>query len=85
VGKPAPSFFDAAIDAVGKSRDGVVMVGDNVKSDVNGAQAAGLRGVLVRTGAFRPEQLEGLEREPDAIIDSIGDLRSLIGGSHDAE
>jgi HAD superfamily hydrolase (TIGR01458 family) len=79
VGKPARSFFDSALDALGVSADDVVMVGDNVLSDVNGAQAAGLRGVLVRTGAFRAEQLEGAEREPDAVIDSVADLADLIG------
>jgi HAD superfamily hydrolase (TIGR01458 family) len=79
VGKPAPSFFDSALDALDLPSDAVVMVGDNVRSDVNGAQDAGLRGVLVRTGSFRPEQLERAEREPDAVIDSVGDLPALIG------
>jgi HAD superfamily hydrolase (TIGR01458 family) len=79
VGKPAASFFDSAVAALGGRADGVVMVGDNVTSDVNGAQRAGLRGVLVRTGSFRPEQLERAEREPDAVIDSIGHLPALLG------
>jgi HAD superfamily hydrolase (TIGR01458 family) len=78
-GKPARSFFDSGVDALGVPADEVVMVGDNVRSDVNGAQGAGLRGVLVRTGAFRPEQLERAERRPDAVIDSIADLSALIG------
>ena len=30
------------------------MVGDDVRDDVLGAQAAGLRGGLVRTGKYRP-------------------------------
>jgi HAD superfamily hydrolase (TIGR01458 family) len=80
VGKPARSFFETAGVALGLTADRMIMVGDNVSSDVNGAQEAGLRGVLVRTGAFRPDQLERAEREPDAVIDSIADLPSLIGG-----
>jgi HAD superfamily hydrolase (TIGR01458 family) len=79
VGKPARPFFESALDALGVSAGEAVMVGDNVRSDVNGAQAAGLRAVLVRTGVFRPEQVERAEREPDAIVDSIGDLPGLIG------
>jgi HAD superfamily hydrolase (TIGR01458 family) len=79
VGKPARSFFGSGIDALGLPAGQVVMVGDNVRSDVNGAQAAGLRGVLVRTGAFRPEHLERAERKPDAVIDSIAELPDLIG------
>jgi HAD superfamily hydrolase (TIGR01458 family) len=79
VGKPARSFFDSAVAALGVPAEGIVMVGDNVISDVNGAQRAGLRGVLVRTGSFRPDQLQRAEREPDAVIDSIGDLPALLG------
>ena len=33
----------------------VVMVGDDLRGDVEGAEGAGLRGVLVRTGKFRGE------------------------------
>jgi ribonucleotide monophosphatase NagD (HAD superfamily) len=79
VGKPARSFFDSAVAALGVPAEGIVMVGDNVTSDVNGAQLAGLLGVLVRTGSFRPDQLERAEREPDAVIDSIGDFPALLG------
>jgi ribonucleotide monophosphatase NagD (HAD superfamily) len=31
-----------------------VMIGDDVRDDVLGAAAAGLHGILVRTGKFRP-------------------------------
>jgi HAD superfamily hydrolase (TIGR01458 family) len=80
VGKPARSFFETAVESLGLMTDRLIMVGDNVNSDVNGAQRAGIRGVLVRTGAFRPDQLERAEREPDAVIDSIADLSGLISG-----
>ena len=49
------------------------MVGDDVRTDVEGAQRAGLTGVLVRTGKFSPSDLEG-EVSPDAVLDSIADL-----------
>jgi ribonucleotide monophosphatase NagD (HAD superfamily) len=51
----------------------VVMIGDDVRSDVKGAQDAGLSGVLVRTGKF---QLRDLDRgvEPDEVLDSIADV-----------
>lgn len=29
------------------------MIGDDIESDVGGAQAAGIRGIQVRTGKFR--------------------------------
>jgi ribonucleotide monophosphatase NagD (HAD superfamily) len=50
-----------------------VMVGDDIRVDVGGAQDAGLAGVLVRTGKFRPKDLEGDVR-PEAVLDSVADL-----------
>jgi len=73
MGKPATEFFDEALHKLGASASHTVMIGDDIHSDVGGAQAAGLVGVLVRTGKFRPEDLEGGVR-PDAILDSIADL-----------
>ena len=50
-----------------------VMVGDDIRGDIEGAASAGLRTVLVRTGKFRPEDLDqGIT--PGAVIDSIADL-----------
>ena len=73
MGKPANAFFDAAIRKLGTSAAEVVMIGDDIRGDVGGAQAAGLAGVLVRTGKFRPKDLEG-EVRPDAVLDSVADL-----------
>ena len=73
MGKPANAFFDAAVRKLGTSAAEVVMIGDDIRGDVGGAQAAGLAGVLVRTGKFRPKDLEGQVR-PDAVLASVADL-----------
>jgi len=73
MGKPAAAFFDAAVHKLGTSAGEVVMIGDDIRGDVGGAQAAGLSGVLVRTGKFRPKDLEGQVR-PDAVLASVADL-----------
>ena len=53
------------------------MVGDDVASDVGGTITAGMRGVLVRTGKFRPVDLtRGVEAH--AVIDSVADLPELL-------
>lgn len=73
VGKPSAEFFRGAADLLGVPLSDVVMVGDDVTSDVGGAQAAGARGVLVRTGKFRESDLHrGVE--PDAVIASVAEL-----------
>ena len=78
-GKPAEAAFVAALQQIGVARDRAVMVGDDLGNDVNGAQDAGIAGVLVRTGKFRSSDLETGAR-PDAILDRIGDLPAFLAG-----
>ena len=78
VGKPAEAFFLAALNDLGADADEAVMVGDDIESDVLGAQALGITGVLVRTGKFRPEDLVGRAERPDYVIDDIGHLPALL-------
>ena len=53
--------------------ENVLMVGDDIEADVRGAMAAGLPGAMVRTGKFRPADLES-EPRPDLVMDSVADL-----------
>jgi ribonucleotide monophosphatase NagD (HAD superfamily) len=50
------------------------MVGDDIEADVGGAQAHGMKTVLVRTGKFRPDAVEVSRAKPDGIISSIAQL-----------
>jgi phospholysine phosphohistidine inorganic pyrophosphate phosphatase len=74
-GKPEPVFFEAALRDLGLEPWEVAMVGDDAESDVAGAQRAGLRGIQVRTGKYRP----GTTGEPDAEIESIASLPEALG------
>ena len=78
VGKPAAAFFNAALADLGAIAMGTIMVGDDLVSDVLGAQAVGMTGVLVRTGKFRPSDLEGAHGRPDHVIDDISGLPALF-------
>ncbi len=61
VGKPEPSIFEHALSLLGSDREHTVMVGDSLARDVDGAIAAGLRGVWVnRSGSPPPENRPGL-------------------------
>ena len=74
IGKPAPAFFEAALSRLGLSADAVAMIGDDIESDIGGAQAMGMAGVLVRTGKFREDAVQTSGVKPDLTIDSIADL-----------
>ncbi|MCC5953971.1 MAG: TIGR01458 family HAD-type hydrolase [Acidimicrobiia bacterium] len=83
LGKPSPDLFATAIEALGSTPATTVMVGDDIDNDVLAAQTLGLRGVLVRTGKFRPEVFDaridaGPESVPDHVIDSVAALPGLM-------
>jgi HAD superfamily hydrolase (TIGR01458 family) len=73
-GKPSPAFFDLAADSLGIPPARIAVVGDDVETDVAGGQAAGMRGVLVRTGKFREGALAESGITPDAIANSLSAL-----------
>ena len=54
------------------------MVGDDVVSDVGGAQAAGIRGVLVRSGKYTAADLSHPTVTPDLLVDNLAELVNLI-------
>jgi phospholysine phosphohistidine inorganic pyrophosphate phosphatase len=78
VGKPSREFFEAARVSAGVSAAETAVVGDDLEGDVGGGQAAGMRGILVRTGKFREGDLERSSVRPDAVLKSIADLPSLL-------
>jgi HAD superfamily hydrolase (TIGR01458 family) len=74
VGKPSPDFFRAAAESLGVRLDAVAVVGDDLWSDVQGAQQAGCAGWLVRTGKFSASALATSGIRPDRTLESIADL-----------
>jgi HAD superfamily hydrolase (TIGR01458 family) len=81
VGKPARSFFELALDELEVEVAAAAMVGDDIESDIGGAVAAGLAGILVRTGKYRRHEADAAGVRPTATIDSIADLPQLLGAA----
>jgi putative hydrolase of the HAD superfamily len=74
VGKPDPQIYHAALDRLQVGSHETVMVGNSLRSDVGGAQGAGIKGIwLNREG----KALEG-EIVPDAEIASLGELPGVL-------
>lgn len=78
IGKPSGDFFRLAIASLGVPAEQTIIVGDDIDNDVGGGQAAGLQGVLVKTGKYRDELARRSEVSPNAVIDSIADLPALL-------
>lgn len=53
------------------AQDECVMVGDDVVTDVEGAQAAGMKGVLVRTGKYLDGDESTISEAPWATTDDL--------------
>lgn len=71
IGKPAREFFETALLDMGVAAHEAVMIGDDVHDDVGAAQQAGIAGVLVRTGKFRPGDDSLAEVQPALIADDF--------------
>ena len=75
VGKPSAAFFGAALNRLKIAPGEAAMIGDDIDSDVGGAQAQGILGVLVKTGKYRDAYVKRSSIKPDLILESIAELR----------
>ncbi|OOG24132.1 hydrolase [Thioalkalivibrio denitrificans] len=77
LGKPSADFFQAAVSDMGLEPAEVLMVGDDVEADVEGALDAGLQACLVRTGKYRPSDEGRIEAGRSRVVD---DLSAVVDG-----
>ncbi len=81
VGKPSRAFFEAAAAELGLPPSRVAMVGDDLEADVEGAAAAGLLGVAVRTGKLTAALEPRVREVATAVLDSLADLPAWLGAA----
>ena len=73
LGKPSTDFYVTALELLGYTAEQTLMIGDDIKGDIQGSQLAGIRGLLVKTGKFQATDLQqGIS--PYDVIESIADL-----------
>lgn len=77
IGKPSKDFFHLAVTSMGLEPEDILMVGDDIISDIQGAQQAGLKTALVQTGKFQSSDLQrGIT--PDAVLKDMTELVALL-------
>ena len=69
--KPHASIFRAVLDLLGVEAPEAVMVGDTVADDIEGAQALGMRAILV--------DREGVHAEFEPRVETLSELPQLLG------
>ncbi len=78
IGKPEPSFFEMALGDLRLEPEYVLMVGDDIHTDIQGAQNCAIKSALVKTGKFKEKDIERLDKKPDIILNSIKDLPNIL-------
>jgi inorganic pyrophosphatase len=78
MGKPSETFFKIALESLQCSPSEAVVVGDDITSDIMGAENTKMRSILVKTGKFKPSQLENPIAKPTWVLESISALAQLF-------
>lgn len=72
--KPHRSIFETALQRAKVRAADAVMVGDSLKADIEGARAAGMRGVLLRRSGEHPPSLPA----DVSLITTLHQLRDIL-------
>ena len=73
-GKPSATFFRQVLEDAGLAAGQVMMFGDDIHADIDGALRAGLQACLVRSGKYRPgdeARISGEFEQVDSLLDWV--------------
>ncbi|XP_032942989.1 haloacid dehalogenase-like hydrolase domain-containing protein 2 isoform X2 [Rhinolophus ferrumequinum] len=71
VGKPEKTFFLEALRGIGCEPEEAIMIGDDCRDDVGGAQKVGMLGILVKTGKYRAADEDKINPPPYLTCESF--------------
>jgi FMN phosphatase YigB (HAD superfamily) len=76
--KPAPEFFRYALNQCGLDKDEVLFVGNQMNSDIAGAESFGIATVWLSGAGYRSEDDGPSDSVPTYTITTLDDLPSLV-------
>jgi HAD superfamily hydrolase (TIGR01458 family) len=77
-GKPSPVFFETALASLACARQQVLIVGDDLGTDIAGGNQVKVRTALMGTGKYAAGQRTSAHWKADHFLDSIADLPPLL-------
>lgn len=77
-GKPASEMFESAVTSMGLNKNEVIVIGDDVLTDIQGAHNSGLIGYLVATGKFKHKHLIEYHITPEHYLHNIRDIINIL-------
>lgn len=78
IGKPGRPIMDMALQRLGMTAEQVLVVGDNLATDIPAGAAAGLSSVLMLTGVSRAEDVAASPVAPTWVCKSFAELSALV-------
>ncbi|MDX8403233.1 MAG: TIGR01458 family HAD-type hydrolase [Mariprofundaceae bacterium] len=82
LGKPSIEFFHGICKKLDVLPEQTLMIGDDIESDIGGAQKSGLKTVLVQTGKYREAFVKRVCKEQgikaDLVIPTVADLSDAL-------
>tara|TARA_Y100000590_G_scaffold281308_2_gene316423 strand:- start:635 stop:1417 length:783 start_codon:yes stop_codon:yes gene_type:complete len=78
IGKPEKKFFDLVLKNMNLPIDQVVMVGDDILSDISGAKKNNIMAIQVKTGKYQKKDEDSCFVQPDLRINSIFNLPDVL-------
>lgn len=77
-GKPSKEFFLQALKMINLEPEEVLVIGDDIESDIQGAKNAAIKGVLVKTGKGQYYNSKTSNIKPYKVIESFNILIELL-------
>ena len=77
-GKPSKEYFTQALKKLNLLANEVVVVGDDIESDIQGAHNVNIRGILVKTGKGQLYDPLAQDINPFKVIDSVKSILELL-------
>lgn len=78
VGKPSETTVEAAMTRLDTDPTACLLVGDRLETDIVMGNRAGMTTVLVLTGVTDRETVADSEVEPDYVVESLGEIRTVL-------
>jgi hypothetical protein len=78
--KPDRTFFEHALARCGLVKDAVLFVGNQLNTDIAGAEAFGIRTVWLSGPAYRSDDDTPCQARPTFTIGVLGELPPLLEG-----
>lgn len=82
MGKPALPFFEQVLQSAGCYAHEALLLGDDIDSDIGGAQQAGITAILVQTGKYRADYAKRSIIQPDALLASVAQLPDYLARAY---